>query len=208
MTPKQYNHTIGKKIETLLHDMQSVSSYHRAEAIKQIGNLQLSIQDIPLEVHKKLELALRDPEPEVRSEAIMALAFLEQELALPLLEPLFDDQSDLVKGRLLAALSYIGVTPNPSLTEKLIAYLNYPNEEIRDRCARALGRLKIKNSKLELLNLVKNDPSEMVRAGAVAALGMIQIKDNFLSTELEKLLEEENSRLVKLSIKETLALLK
>lgn len=208
MTSQQAKDLVQEKIDKLLLEVDAVSSYKRAEALKQLGNLELNIQDIPLELHKKLEMALRDPEPEVRSEAIMALTFLERELAIPLIEPLINDKSDIVKGKILAALSYIGKPPNSVLAEKMIACLGHPNEEIRDRCARALGRLKVENSISNLLNLVKTDSSEIVRAGAVAAIGMFEIKDPTISNELEKILIIEKSKIVQLSIRETIALLK
>ncbi len=65
------------RLDHFLQEIESVSSYRRAEAVKRLGQMkEVNISDPPLPVHKLLEKALYDPEDEVRRETVMALAFL------------------------------------------------------------------------------------------------------------------------------------
>jgi HEAT repeat protein len=189
--------------------MESSSSYRRAEAVKQLGRMEeLRLSDLPLIVHTKLENALFDPEEEVRREAVMALAFLEGEIALPLLEPLINDQAQSVRSNVISAFSYIQKRPSSGVINLLISYLKDPSEEVRDRCARSLGRMNIEEAINEILRLAKHDPSPVVRAGAVAALGMMKSDDvDNLSSLFQRLFDSETSKMVKETISETLVLI-
>ncbi|MHA1975201.1 MAG: HEAT repeat domain-containing protein [Candidatus Hodarchaeales archaeon] len=197
-------------LEKLLQEINSFSSYKRAEAIKEIGQLDIKIQDIPLELHSRLEKALADPAPEVRKEAIMALVFLERELALPLLEPMLDDKDQSVRSSTIAAYSFIQFKPHKKLINKLTRALNDSNPEIRDRAARALGRLKVLETKDQLIKLAKSDKEPLVRSGAIAALGMMAESDN-KDLEVYKIIEamkiHESSDIVINTINDTLALI-
>ncbi|UCE14347.1 MAG: HEAT repeat domain-containing protein, partial [Candidatus Heimdallarchaeota archaeon] len=149
---------IQKQLNQIIQEMNSRRSNIRAKAIKGLGQMDLQIEEIPISLHKKLEHALFDPAATVRKEAVMALAFLEGEIALPLLEPLLDDSNQSVRSTTIAALSYIGICPKAEVLEKMIAYLNAPEPEIRDRVARALGRLNVLQAKDHLLDRARNDP--------------------------------------------------
>ncbi|MFX1285714.1 MAG: HEAT repeat domain-containing protein [Promethearchaeota archaeon] len=145
-----------------------------------------------------------DPVAEVRGEAAMALAFLEGEIALLLLEALLDDPVLSVRSTAIAAISFIGITPPPIITNKMMNFLTAPEPELRDRCARACGRLKINQAKDKLLELAKTDSYSAVRAGAVVGLGMF--KDPQLEMEVRQLLSAETSPQVISALHETLAL--
>jgi HEAT repeat protein len=187
--------------------MDSMSHSKRAETIKQLGQIDLQIEDLPLILHSKLVKALSDPSAEVRKETVMTLAFLEGEFAIPILEPLLDDPVQFVQSNTIAALSFVGVTPAPDISEKMINFLNSPEPEIRDRCARALGRLKVSQAKEHLLKLAKTDSVPAVRVGAVVGLGMLENGDPQLKLEIRKLLRSETSTPVISTIHETLALI-
>jgi HEAT repeat protein len=178
----------SEEIDELIQEMNALSSYRRAEAIKQIRKINFQISDLPLKLHSQLEIALHDPEAVVRSEAAIALAFLEGEIAVPLIEPLLNDPNLSVRSSTLAALGYTATTPSDSVIEKMLCLLKDPDPEIRDRCARALGRLQVTQSISELLKLAKNDKSPAVRAGSIVALGMFDIKKHpiLLLSQLKK----------------------
>ncbi|MFX0084076.1 MAG: HEAT repeat domain-containing protein [Candidatus Hodarchaeota archaeon] len=198
------------RFEHFLKEIKSLSSYRRAEAVKRLGQMEeLQITDLPLNVHSKLERALVDPEEEVRREAVMALAFLEGEVAIPLLEPLLNDPMLSVRSNAISAFSYIGKKPSSEVLKKMLSLLRDPSDEIRDRCVRALGRLKIEEATNDILRLAKSDSSPVVRAGAVAALGMMKNGDPVtLAKMIQELLISETSSLVISAINETLAIIK
>jgi HEAT repeat protein len=198
------------RFEHFLQEIKSVSSYRRAEAVKRLGQMEeLQITDLPLNVHSKLERALVDPEEEVRREAVMTLAFLEGEIAIPLLEPLLNDPMLSVRSNAISAFSYIGKKPSSEVLEKMLSLLNDPSDEIRDRCVRALGRLKVEETIKDILRLARTDASPVVRAGAVAALGMMKNSNpETLSKMIEELLISETSSFVISAINETLAIIK
>ncbi len=191
-------------IDQALEDIDSENSYKRADAIKRIGQLNLSIQDIPMSLHSKLEKALNDPEPPVRKEAAMTLAFLEGDIALPLLEPLLEDPIQTVRSFTIAALSYIGKKPSIKSVNRLIDYLSDPNPEIRDRTARALGRLQIVQAKQNLLGIAESDVSPIVRAGAIVGLSLFKQKDPDLKSKFQHLLRVEKSSIVIEAINEAM----
>ncbi len=182
--------------------MESSDSQIRAETIKHLGQMDLQVEDLPVIVHSKLEKALDDQNANVRGETIMTLAFLEGELAIPLLEPLMEDPA--VCSNVVAALSFIGVTPSHDISKKMINYLNSPEPDLRDRSARALGRLKVDQAKDPLLELAKSDSSAAVRVGAVVGLGMLE--DPQLNPKIRQLLQSETSTSVLSAIHETLGL--
>ncbi|MFX0208152.1 MAG: HEAT repeat domain-containing protein [Candidatus Hodarchaeota archaeon] len=199
------NFTDDCKLEQLLKELNSRNSQKRAIAVKKLGQMDIKIKDFPIILHTKLEETLFDPEAEVRKEAAMALAFLEGEIALLLLEALLDDPVLSVRSNAIAAISFIGVTPPRIITDKMINFLTAPEVEIRDRCARACGRLKIFQAKEKLLELARIDSSPAVRAGAIVGLGMLE--DPQIKMDLRQLLSSETSPPVISAIKETIALI-
>lgn len=197
------------RFDHFLQEIESVSSYRRAEAVKRLGQMkEVNISDLPLPVHKLLEKALYDPEEEVRRETVMSLAFLEGEIAIPLIEPLINDRAQSVRSNVFSAFSYIKKRPSPEVLKHMLSYLNDPSDEVRDRCARSLGRLNVEEAISKILNLAKNDPSPVVRTGAVTSLGMMK-NDNpvNLTSMIQDLLNTENSKLVQAAIVETLTLI-
>ncbi len=197
------------QFDQFFQEIESVSSYLRAAAAKRLGQMdELNVADLPLPVHSLLEKALHDPEEEVRRETVMALAFLEGEIAIPLIEPLINDRAQSVRSNVFSALSYIKKRPSPEVLFQMISMLEDPSEEIRDRCVRALGRLNVEEAFSSILNLAKSDPSPVVRTGAVVSLGMMKNDNSVNSTALiQDLLNSESSKLVKAAIVETLALI-
>ncbi len=193
---------LNNHLETIIRDMESPESRTRARAIKQLGQMDLQVENLPVIVHSKLEKALVDQNANVRGETVMALAFLEGELAIPLLEFLMEDPA--VCSNVVAALSFIGVTPSLDISKKMMNYLHSPEPDLRDRTARALGRLKVYQAKDALLELAKSDDSVAVRVGAVVGLGMLE--DPQLKVKIRQLLHSETSALVIAAIHETLGL--
>ncbi|MFX0013260.1 MAG: HEAT repeat domain-containing protein [Promethearchaeota archaeon] len=189
--------------------MDSQDSHKRAACIRQLGQMDIERGDCPEILFNKLEEALADPEPGVRKETVMTLAFLmKSENAFSIITPLLDDPILDVRSNTLAALSFIGVRPTSDVLEKLIAdFLHAPEPEIRDRCARALGRLKIFQARSHLLELAKNDSSSSVRAAAVIGIGMMKQADSQLKSELIRLLDSETSQGVISAINETLSII-
>ncbi len=197
--------TLKEQLSFLIQDMEAFSSYKRAEAIKKIGKLDIPITELPIDLHSKLEKALSDPAPEVRSEAVMTIAFLEGEIAVPLLEPLLIDSYVNVRSNVISALSYTKINPSEKLAKTLIECMKDTNVHIRDRCARALGRLKIDAAENVLLLAVLEDLSPIVRAGAVVGLGMLENVSSELILQLRSHLNTEESDLVKHAIEESIA---
>lgn len=198
MTPKD-------QLSFLIEDMEAISSYKRAEAINRIGKMDITITELPIDLHSKLEKALSDPAPEVRSEAVMTIAFLEGEIAVPLLEPLLEDSEVNVRSNAISALSYTRIKPSDKLAETLIECMKDNNVHIRDRCARALGRLKIHAAENILMQAVLEDISPIVRAGAVVGLGMLENVSSGLIPQLRSHLNDEESDLVKHAIEESIS---
>ncbi|MFX1506726.1 MAG: HEAT repeat domain-containing protein [Promethearchaeota archaeon] len=196
-------------LEQFLKEINSQDTMERAACIKRLGQMDIRLEDIPIDLHQKLESALLDPEAEVRKETVMTLAFLEGEVAIPLLEPLLDDPNHSVRSNTISALGFIGIRPSKDVIEKIIAVMLHSSEsdEIRDRCARTLGRLKVYQAKDQLLTLVREDLSPSVRGGAAVALGMLKQGDHKLKTELIQILEVETSASVISALRETLALI-
>ncbi|MFX0181876.1 MAG: HEAT repeat domain-containing protein [Candidatus Hodarchaeota archaeon] len=195
-------------LKQIMEDMNSKNSLKRAKAIKLLGQMELSIHDISLNLHSKLEDALFDSESKVRREAVMTLAFIEGTVAIPLLEPLLNDPVLSVRSKAIAAISFAGGTPSDSLVCKLIEFLNDPTPEIRDRSARALGRLHAFQAKKKLIELAKSDKSPVVRTGAVVGLGLLNDEDSSLKSTLCHLLKSETSNSVISAINEVLATMK
>jgi vesicle coat complex subunit len=197
--------TLKDQLTLLMHDMEDFSPYKRVEAIKKIGKLDIPISDLPLDLHSMLEKALFDPAPEVRSEAVMTIAFLEGEITAPLLEPLLSDSDANVRSNVISALSYTKIAASDKLAKSLIECMKDTNVHIRDRCARALGRLKINAAETVLIKTVFEDISPIVRTGAVVGLGMLENASLELISQLRSHLITEESDLVKHEIEETIA---
>ncbi|UCG03364.1 MAG: HEAT repeat domain-containing protein [Candidatus Heimdallarchaeota archaeon] len=197
------NHTLNK----ILKEFDSQDPQERVACIKRLGQMEIQIEDFPMNLHIKLEEALLDSNEEIRKEAAIALAFLEGEVAIPLLEPLLDDSSQSVRSNTISAFGYIGIRPPEDVIKKMMNFLHSSDsDEIRDRCARTLGRLKIYQAKDPLLRLAQEDSSPTVRGGAVVALGMLK-GDLQLKKEIAQLLESETAAPVLSLLRETLALI-
>jgi HEAT repeat protein len=194
-------------LEQFLKEIDSQDTMERVACIKRLGQIDIRLEDFPLIYHSKLEKALADSVAEVRKEAVMTLAFLEGEIALPLILPLLDDPIQSVRSNTISALGYIGGSLPIDVVNKIIGFLHAPEDEIRDRCARTLGRLKIHQAQDQLLTLIREDLSPSVRGGAAVALGMLRKGDHRLKTELTQLLEAETSAPVISALRETLALI-
>lgn len=202
-TNDQKNHTFDQ----ILKEIDSRNAQARVACIKQLGQMDIHLEDVPIDLHTKLEEALADSITDVRKEAVMTLAFLEGEVAIPLLEPLLDDPTQSVRSNTISALGYIGVYPPFDVVKKMMDLLHAPEDEIRDRCARNLGRLKIYQAKDHLLRLAREDSSPTVRGGAVVALGMLEQGDHQLKAQIIQLLDSETSDPVISVLRETLALI-
>ncbi len=190
----------------LIKRIEASSSYIRAETIRNLGKMDIHVTEIPMELHSKLVKALSDPAPEVRAEVVMTLAFLEGSIVNPLLEPLLSDSVDIVRSNTISALSYSKAPLTDILAEKLLHCMNEENVQIRDRCARALGRLKVKGAEKILLNTLENDSSPVVRTGAAVGLGQLDFLDSEVLNNLNKYLESETSELVRQTVKEVISI--
>jgi HEAT repeat protein len=168
--------------------------------------MDIPITEIPMELHSKLVKALSDPAPEVRAEVVMTLAFLEGSIINPLLEPLLSDSVDIVRSNTISALSYSKAPLTDILAEKLLCCMNEESIQIRDRCARALGRLKVKGAEKILLNTLENDLSPVVRTGAAVGLSQLDFLDSEVLSNLNRYLENEESELVRQTIKEVISI--
>lgn len=196
-------------LEQFLKEIDSQDALERAACIKRLGQMDIQFEDIPMDLHLKLETALLDPEAEVRRETVMTLAFLEGEVAMPLLEPLLEDPNHSVRSSTVSALGFIGIKPSEEVIQKIINLMLHSSEsdEIRSRCARTLGRLKIYEAQDQLLTLLREDLSPSVRGGAAVALGMLKQGNQQLKTELTRLLNTETSVPVISVLRETIALI-
>ncbi len=190
----------------LLEDLEASSSYIRAETIRKIGKMKIPITDIPMELHSRLVKALSDPAPEVRAEVVMTLAFLEGDIINPLLEPLLSDPIDIVRSNTISALSYTQAPLTELISEKLLNCMNEKSIQIRDRCARALGRLRVRGAEKILLDTLENDSSPVVRTGAAVGLGQLEFLDSEILDKLNSRLDNEDSELVKQTIKEVISI--
>ncbi|MHA2106499.1 MAG: HEAT repeat domain-containing protein [Candidatus Hodarchaeales archaeon] len=195
-----------EELSRLLEKLEASSSYIRAEAIRQIGRMEIPIMDIPMELHSKLVTALSDPAAEVRAEVVMTLAFLEGEIINPLLEPLLSDPVEIVRSNTISALSYSKAPLSEISSKKLLECMNEKNVQIRDRCARALGRLKVQGAEKILLHTLEYDTSAVVRIGAVVGLGLLDFLDSEVLERLDGHLNRESSELVKQTIVEVISI--
>ncbi|MHA2387497.1 MAG: HEAT repeat domain-containing protein [Candidatus Hodarchaeales archaeon] len=195
-----------EELSRLLEKLEASSSYMRAEAIRQIGRMEIPIMDIPMELHSKLVTALSDPAAVVRAEVVMTLAFLEGEIINPLLEPLLSDPVEIVRSNTISALSYSKAPLSEISSKKLLECMNEKNVQIRDRCARALGRLKVQGAEKILLHTLEYDTSAVVRIGAVVGLGLLDFLDSEVLERLDGHLNRESSELVKQTIVEVISI--
>jgi len=198
--------TYKEELSKLLEKMEASSPYVRAEAIRKIGRMEIPLADIPMELHSSLVTALSDPAAQVRAEVVMTLAFLEGEIINPLLEPLLSDPVDIVRSNTISALSYTKAPLSDILAKKLRECMNEKNVQIRDRCARALGRLKVQGADKILMHTLENDSSAVVRSGAVVGLGLLDFLESDLLERLDDHLKNESSELVKQTIIEVISL--
>ena len=195
-----------EEILRLSEEIEASSSFIRAEAIRRIGKMNIPVTDIPLDLHSRLVKALSDPAPEVRAEVVMTLAFLEGDIINPLLEPLLSDSVDIVRSNTISALSYSEAPLTDILSEKLIQCINEESIQIRDRCARALGRLKVHGAEKILLETLVNDSSHVVRTGAAVGLGLLDFIESKAIDILHGHLGQETSELVKQTIVEVISI--
>ena len=195
-----------EELLSLSEELEASSSFIRAEAIRKIGKMESPISDIPLELHSRLVKALSDPAPEVRAEVVMTLAFLEGAIINPLLEPLLADSVDIVRSNTISALSYSEAPLTASVSEMLVRCMDEESIQIRDRCARALGRLKVNGAKKILLETLANDSSHVVRIGAAVGLGLLDFIDSEAIEALHEHLNHETSVLVKQTVAEVISI--
>ena len=195
-----------KELAKLLEELEATSSFIRAEAVRKIGRMEIPLTDIPMDLHSRLVNALSDPAPEVRAEVVMTLVFLEGEIIVPLLEPLLSDSVEVVRSNTISALSFSKAPLNEILSDKLIACMSEKSIQIRDRCARALGRLKVQGAEKILLETLQKDSSFVVRTGAVVGLGMLDFIDSKAIDQLNIHLDHETSDLVRQTIVEVVSI--
>ncbi|PWI47266.1 hypothetical protein CEE45_12785 [Candidatus Heimdallarchaeota archaeon B3_Heim] len=195
-----------KELAKLLDELEATSSFIRAEAVRKIGRMEIPLTDIPMDLHSRLVKALSDPAPEVRAEVVMTLVFLEGEIIVPLLEPLLSDSVDMVRSNTISALSFSEAPLSEILSEKLIECMNEKSIQIRDRCARALGRLKVQGAEKILLETLQKDTSFVVRTGAVVGLGMLDFINSEVIDQLNIHLDHETSDLVRQTIVEVVSI--
>lgn len=134
----------------------------------------------PLAVHSIIDLLLRDPVAEVRSQAATALGNIADEAALTPLINALNDPEYWTRVRAVEALERLGADHTPHLTKLLMFD---PRQEVRRRAAQALERLGVLEGKVQ--ELVSPDPDIVADAKqmllAVARQGQIQRIQGFLS---------------------------
>lgn len=134
----------------------------------------------PLAVHSIIDLLLRDPVAEVRSQAATALGNIADEAALTPLINALNDPEYWTRVRAVEALERLGADHTPHLTKLLMFD---PRQEVRRRAAQALERLGVLEAKVQ--ELVSTDPDVVAEAKqmllAVARQGQVQRIQGFLS---------------------------
>jgi HEAT repeat protein len=166
----------------------------RQRAVEALGDIRIE------EGFKALPEMLKDPSPEVRTAAILALAKYEEKVdeVLPLLHGLIKDKEPMVVRKAVKAMADIGQKAAvgalvealdsddaQTLTiaikelgkvralegvEKLIELLKSDKYTIRIEAAQALGEIRDERAK-EPLRLLCNDQNDEVRKAAVSAIG-------------------------------------
>ncbi|MHA2333521.1 MAG: HEAT repeat domain-containing protein [Candidatus Hodarchaeales archaeon] len=188
------------KVDLLRTINESTTTSLRVEAL--IG-LRL-LDNIPLSqtVLTTLKSALNDPLREIRIEATMTLSFLFKEDAVSLIMSLCSDDDPRVRSSVIAGLSYIG-NYDDRIKRFLKECLSDPSDDIRDRAARAFGRLGATDMISKLREIAFEDQSELVKSGAIIALGMLNYPG--MIEILEPFLEfPETSIMIKFAILEYL----
>ncbi len=116
------------------------------------------------------ELALGNPDPEVRWNAIIRLEEDRPREMVPCLIRALRDR-DFISIRWRAAIA-LGNTGNPSAVPSLIAALSDENDHVREEAAEALGKIGDDRAIDPLIGALR-DPQRGVRLRAAKALEMI-----------------------------------
>ncbi|MFW9994974.1 MAG: HEAT repeat domain-containing protein [Candidatus Odinarchaeota archaeon] len=175
------------KFDKLLQVIEKASSATaRVEALIELRLL--DDNHFSQRVMETLKSALSDSEGNVRSETVMTLAFLFKDEIIPLLLSSCNDADPRVRSSVIAAMSYIGVYDD-TIKHFLSSCLLDTSDDIRDRAARALGRLGAMEMVDDLCDMALEDPSNLVRVGAISSLGMLDYHNPTLDDELKKLLD-------------------
>lgn len=147
--------------------LDSSSTEERTDAIRRLG------QQGPdaAEALTKLRQSLRDPEPDIRAAAAVAVGFVGSPKDVPLLVPLLDDPADLVRFQTISALAFLR---DPSVAALLKTRYDAEKPMIRDQILRAIGQLGGPHA-YPLLARGLRDPD--VRVRCAAAVGFSFLKD-------------------------------
>ncbi len=138
-------------------------------------------------VVQSLVEALNDSSPEVRQEAVRALANIRTEKAFePMVRALKDSDAD-VRQQAAQALGQLG---DPRAVDPLLRTLEDSNAEVRAEAACALGELGAKQASGALARALK-DATVEVRAQAARALG--QLGDPSVSAALSAAIADANA---------------
>lgn len=127
-----------------------------------VGNAELTV--------KRLMALLRDPDDEVRGQAVRSLSWMKEAAVAPLIEAI-SSQSDQLRNAASEALGLIG----PPALPHLMAALQNPRAEVRYSAASALGDLggAAAAAAPALRKLAKDDKDSNVRYYAAASLRKI-----------------------------------
>jgi HEAT repeat protein len=157
--------------------------------------------------HDALVAALRDPEENVRAEAVMALEALgPRPHALPALIAVMQ-ADDLASLYAPSAIGAMGSGAAPALPQ-LIAALGHATWDRRSSAAGTLGKIGAPAAAATdaLLGLLK-DPVMVVRESAAEALGLIGVSREDVREALAKLAAEDGEARVQTAAKDALELL-
>ncbi len=113
-----------------------------------------------------LTLALNDPRPMVRGNAVLALGMIKNNKAVKSIIALINDKNPIVRMKTAMALSSID---NPDVTAALIEALNDAEAEVRAEAVRALASRKGYKVR-KALHAAQNDQSWLVRSEIKAVL--------------------------------------
>ncbi|RMF78467.1 MAG: TIR domain-containing protein [Chloroflexi bacterium] len=139
------------------------------------------------QITARLIAALEEADPTIKLAIVEALAWLGDQSAVPIIEPLLDNADWTLKVGAIRALSELG---QPDVVEEIVRCLLHPNSLIREAAADALGVLG-EGKEIAVTGLTKSllDEEPFVRLAAVNALG--EIGDEKLLPQLIDLLNDD-----------------
>lgn len=162
-------------IPMLIQRLRDRDANVRIATVEALGRLKS-----PLAVHSIIDMLLRDPVAEVRSQAAIALGQIADEAALSPLINALNDPEYWTRVRAVEALERLGADHTPHLTRLLMFD---PRQEVRRRAAQALERLGVLEQKVQ--DLVSDSAAKAAEAKqlllAVARQGQIQRIQGYLS---------------------------